>query len=47
MVPLTATRPGDSETAVQAKFPVTVSGKIEWGKGKIQAMEQRFEAGKP
>ncbi len=46
-VPLTATRPGDSETAVQAKYPVTISGKAEWGRGKTQAIEQRFEAGPP
>lgn len=47
LVPLTATRPGNTETAVQAKFPLTIAGKIEWGKGKTQAMEQRFEADKP
>jgi hypothetical protein len=41
-VALTATRPGDSETAVQVQFPVTVSGKLEWGKGQSQAVEQRF-----
>lgn len=41
-IPLTATRPGDPETAVQVKFPVTVSGKIEWGKDKTQSIEQRF-----
>ena len=46
-VPLTATRPGDSETAVQAKYPLTISGKAEWGRGKTQAIEQRFEAGPP
>lgn len=47
LVPLTATRPGDSETAVQAKFPLTISGKIEWGRGKTQAMERRFETATP
>ena len=47
LVPLTATRAGDSETVMQAKFPVTITGKIEWGRGKTQTMEQRFEVGKP
>ena len=46
-VPLTATRPGDSETAVQAKYPLTISGKAEWGKGKTLAIEQRFDSGPP
>ena len=41
-IPLTATRPGDPETPVQAQFPVVVTGKIEWGKGQIQTIEQRF-----
>ena len=41
-ITLTATRPGDPETAVQAQFPVVVTGKIEWGKGQTQTIEQRF-----
>jgi hypothetical protein len=41
-IALTATRPGDSETSVQVQFPVTVSGKLEWGNGRSQAVEQRF-----
>ena len=41
-IALTATRPGDPETAVQVKFPVTVSGKLEWGKGQTENFEQRF-----
>ena len=41
-IALTATRPGDPETAVQVKFPVTVSGKIEWGKGQSQSIVQHF-----
>jgi hypothetical protein len=24
------------------QFPVTVSGKLEWGNGRSQAVEQRF-----
>ena len=41
-IPLVATRPGDPDTAVQVQFPVTVSGKLEWGNGKTQTVEQRF-----
>lgn len=41
-ITLTATRPGDPETAVPVKFPVTVSGKLEWGKGQSENFEQRF-----
>lgn len=41
-IALTATRLGDSETSVQVKFPVTVSGKLEWGNGQSHAVEQRF-----
>ncbi len=41
-IALTATRPGDTETVVQVKFPVTVSGKLEWGKDRTQNIEQRF-----
>jgi hypothetical protein len=41
-IALTATRAGDSDTAVQVKFPVVVSGKLEWGKNKSQSIEQRF-----
>ena len=41
-IALVATRPGDPDTAVQVQFPVTVSGKLEWGKGQTQTVEQRF-----
>lgn len=41
-IPLTASKPGDSETAVAVRFPVTVRGKLEWGKGQTQTVEQRF-----
>ena len=41
-IPLVATRPGDPETTVQVQFPITVNGKIEWGKGQTQTVEQRF-----
>ncbi len=41
-IALTATRQGDPESAVQAKLPVIVRGKLEWGKGQSQNIEQRF-----
>ena len=41
-IALTATRPGDQDTAVQVRFPVTVRGKLEWGNGQTQNIEQRF-----
>lgn len=41
-VALSATKPGDPETIMQAQFPIVVKGKIEWGKGQTQAIEQRF-----
>jgi hypothetical protein len=41
-ISLGATRPGDQDTAVQIKYPVTVRGKLEWGKGQGQDIDQRF-----
>lgn len=41
-VALSATRPGDTETEVQVQFPVTIRGKLEWGKGRTQELDQRF-----
>ena len=41
-IALNATRPGDADTAVQVRFPVTISGKLEWGKDRTQSIEQRF-----
>lgn len=41
-VPLNATRPGDTDTETPVQFPVTVRGKLEWGKGKSQNLDQRF-----
>lgn len=41
-VPLNATRPGDTDTEVTVQFPVTVRGKLEWGKGRSQNLDQRF-----
>jgi len=39
---LNATRPGDPDSAAKIRFPVTVRGKLEWGKGKTQSIEQHF-----
>lgn len=41
-IPLTASRPGDPDTPVTARFPVTVRGNLESGSNQSQAMEQRF-----
>lgn len=41
-IPLTASRPGDPDTPVTARFPLTVRGNLEWGSDQSQAMEQRF-----
>lgn len=41
-IALTASRPGDPDTPVTARFPVTVRGNLESGSEQSQAMEQRF-----
>ena len=41
-IPLTASRPGDPDTPVTARFPLTVRGNLESGSDQSQAMEQRF-----
>jgi hypothetical protein len=41
-ITLNATRPGDPDSAAAIRFPVTVRGKLEWGKGKTQNIEQLF-----
>jgi hypothetical protein len=41
-IPLGATRPGDQDSAAKIQFPVTVRGKLEWGKGKAHSIEQLF-----
>jgi hypothetical protein len=41
-IPLTASRPGDPDTPVTVRFPVTVRGNLESGSEQSQAMEQRF-----
>lgn len=42
-IPLSLAKRGDAQTAVQAKFPLTVKGKLEWGKGRSITLDQRFE----
>ncbi|RYX95348.1 MAG: hypothetical protein EOO28_11325 [Comamonadaceae bacterium] len=41
-IELTATREGNTDAQVQVQFPVTVTGKLEWGKDRSQNIEQRF-----
>ncbi|VTU20853.1 hypothetical protein H4CHR_00669 [Variovorax sp. PBS-H4] len=41
-VTLVATKPGDTETAVAIRYPLAVSGKLEWGRKGSMAIEQRF-----
>jgi hypothetical protein len=43
VIPLHPSRPGDPDNnAVAIRFPVTVSGKLEWGAGQAQTIAQRF-----
>jgi P pilus assembly chaperone PapD len=41
-IALKLTKRGDPNTVVQAVFPITVKGKLEWGKGKSTELDQRF-----
>ena len=41
-IALNATKPGDTETLVYPQLPVTVKGKLEWGKGQSTSLEQQF-----
>lgn len=41
-IPLNAARQGDPDAPVSLTFPVTVKGKLEWGKKQSQDFEQRF-----
>lgn len=42
-IALHPSRPGDPDNiAVPVRFPVTVSGKLEWGAGQAQTIAQRF-----
>lgn len=41
-VPLTLTRRGDPNTQVRVEFPLTVKGRLEWGKGRSTELDQRI-----
>ncbi|MFS2207443.1 hypothetical protein [Variovorax sp. Varisp36] len=41
-IALTATRPGDTDAAVTVRFPVTVTGSLEWGKSGSFKVNERF-----
>jgi hypothetical protein len=41
-IALVANKPGDTETAVAVRFPITVTGKLEWGKNGSLPINQRF-----
>lgn len=41
-IALVATKPGDTETAVAIRYPLSVSGKLEWGRKGSMVVEQRF-----
>ncbi|MDB5941590.1 MAG: hypothetical protein JWQ13_1156 [Ramlibacter sp.] len=41
-IALKLTRQGDPNTVVQAAFPITVKGKLEWGKGRSTELDRRF-----
>ena len=41
-IALVAHTPGDTETAVAVRFPITITGKLEWGKNGSMPINQRF-----
>ncbi|MDQ0570889.1 hypothetical protein QFZ42_002723 [Variovorax paradoxus] len=41
-IALLANKPGESETPVAVRFPITISGKLEWGKSGSLPINQRF-----
>lgn len=41
-ITLSLTRRGDPATPLQAEFPLTIKGKLEWGKGQSTELDQRF-----
>jgi hypothetical protein len=41
-IALVATKPGDTDTSVAIRYPLNVSGKLEWGRKGSMAVEQRF-----
>lgn len=41
-IPLLASRPGDPDAQVVLRYPVTVKGRIEWGRGQSQDIDIRL-----
>jgi hypothetical protein len=41
-IALTATKPGDTDATVAVRFPVTVTGSLEWGKSGSTKVNERF-----
>jgi hypothetical protein len=41
-IALAANKPGDTETTVAVRFPITIAGKLEWGKSGSLPINQRF-----
>jgi P pilus assembly chaperone PapD len=41
-IPLLPARPGDPDAQVVLRYPVTVKGRIEWGKGQTQDIDLRL-----
>lgn len=41
-IPLLPSRPGDPDGKVVLRYPVTVKGKVEWGKGQSQDIDIRL-----
>ena len=46
-IPLSAVRETENDTAVAVKFPIRISGQLEWGQGKSQSIDQLFSAPAP
>lgn len=42
VIPLLPSRPGEPDAPVQLQYPVTVRGRLEWGKGQGQDMDLSF-----
>jgi hypothetical protein len=41
-IALIATKPGDADAAVTVNFPLTITGKVEWGRTGSTPIDQRF-----
>jgi len=41
-IALNLTKRGDVNSPLQAEFPLTIKGKLEWGKGRSTDLDQRF-----